>query len=427
MFLLAACQSPKEPEKPAAQRKNILLITMDALRQDHLSTFGYERPTAPNLNWLSVNGLAVRNLIPTGCTAPISLTSLLTGRPFSYDQMAGDDTLADANLTLAEILETAGYHTAAFVASADLARARNFDQGFAVYEDFGTSAERFVTADVPVKAAIAYLRSQRDGAKPFFIYLHLREPHPPWRHPSPWLSGEEKSESFFDNDCNYLPSGDELVFVEDHQKNDLIAKYDAALRFADAQIGELFGELRSGGEIDRTVIAVTAPHGIELLDRYSATHAYNPFDEVLRGALLLLDQSASFKETIAPSLQARIFDVAPTLLGRAGVEIPASVEGVDLLTASTAMPELAFSHCANADVVRTLDYKLVDFDFSEARRQKRNPPSGMQEGLHLFALRADPGEKVDVKESHPEELERLKAALEDYRKRLGKPPGGGPS
>lgn len=418
--VLLGCQPASEPLP--AKKKNVLIIVLDAVRQTHLSTFGYFRPTTPNLDWLAVNGLTVRNVIPTGCSTTVSLTSLFTSMPYAYNQMESGTTLRDDNMTLAEIFGPAGYRTAAFVASPALARESNFDQGFATYMDFKESGNPYVGADIAIKAAIDDLKAHAGDPSPFFLYVHLQEPHPPWKHESPWLSGKEAEESFLDKGCRYLPSADEMAFVEDHQKAAMIAKYDGALRFADEQIGVLIKELRSLNRLDDTIIAVTTGHGIELLDRFSATHAYNPFDEVVRGFLIVFDRSASFRDAIATDLQVRIFDVGPTLMGLAGVAVPSSVEGVDMLQSAKDLPQTAFVHCAGADVVRSFEYKLIDFDFSQLRQRGLRPPATLEDGVKLFALRADPGETAGVKDSESSELARLQAALVEYRKSLGTPP-----
>jgi arylsulfatase A-like enzyme len=420
LVLLAGCQPASEPAK--AKKKNVLIIVLDAVRQNHVSTFGYFRPTTPNIDWLAVNGLAIRNVIPTGCSATVSLTSLFTSKAYTHSQMESATTLREDNMTLAEVFGPAGYRTAAFVASPVLARAANFDQGFATYKDFQEGGGGYITADVPIKAAIDDLKAHADDPAPFFMYIHLREPHPPWNHETQWLGGKESATSFFDKDCMYLPTADELAFVESHQRADLIAKYDGALHFADEQIGVLIKELRSLNRIDNTVIAVTTSHGIELLDRFSGTHAYNPFDEVVRTFAVIFDRNASFKDAIAGSLQARNFDIGPTLMGLAGVDLPSGVEGVDLLQSPKDLPQRTFVHCVDADVVRTLEYKLIAFDFSRLRDMKLNPPAKTEEGLKLFALRADAGETADVKNSDATELGRMQEALDEFRKTLGNPP-----
>jgi arylsulfatase A-like enzyme len=406
LLVAAGCRSAPAPE---SARKNVLLVTLDGARQDHVSAFGYARQTTPNLDWLAAHGVAFRTVIPTGCATQISLTSLFTSRPYADTQVEAGTVLRAANLTLAESFAAAGYDTAGFVASPVLAADSGFGQGFAVYEDFHDAAATYVGAELPVGAAIRYLQT-RDGARPFFLYLHLEEPHPPWRHGSPWLQGDERAESFFGKGCTYMPSADELAQLDPRTKANLIAKYDGALHYADAQIGRLLDQLRSSAALARTVIAVSTDHGIELVDRYSATHGHNPFDEVVRTFLILFDQSAAFAG-VATENQARGFDVGPTLMALAQVEPPPDAEGVNLLHRDAAVPDLAFTRCYNADVVRTSSYKLIDVDFGVARSRGDHLPVGLPEGRQLFDLRRDPGERRDVLAAYPD----IAAALQRAR------------
>lgn len=424
LLFLAACSSSSEPPKPP-KKKNVLLITLDALRQDHISAFGYFRQTSPNIDWLTINGVAFRRVITTGCSPRMSLTSLVTSQPYAYSQLEGRTVLRESNETLAETFAAAGYRTAAFVASPILASESNFDQGFQTYVDFAEAPAAYITADLPVQAAIDHLKtgtSKAADAPPFFIHLHLQEPHPPWTHGSPWLSTEEKSDSFFNETCNYIPSADELALVGSDEKEHLIAKYDGSLHFADEQIGALLKELRTDGRLKNTIVAVTSPYGIELLDRFSVTHDYNPFDEVIRTFLIVFDQSASFKDAIPDALQARIFDVGPTLMGLADVTPPEGTEGVDLLGPPQDMPEFAFTRCANADTVRSIDFKLISVDLSRLRDSERQLPVGLDEGVRLYVLRSDPREEIDARESRPDQLARMQEALNGFRAALGREP-----
>jgi arylsulfatase A-like enzyme len=421
LIAAAGCSSPPEPPKPP-QRKNVLLITLDGLRQDHLSAFGYTRQTSPSIDWLVLNGIAFRTVVPAGCSTRASLTSLLTARPYAHSQLENGTALKEGNDTLAEAFQRAGYSTAAFVGSPLLAAETSFGQGFQTYDDFGETADTFVGAEVPVGAAIKHLQARAADAPPFFLYLQLQEPHPPWKHGSPWLKGEEPMDSFFKESCAYIPSADEMALIGPQQKEHLVAKYDGALRFADEQIGALTAHLRSTGLLANTIIALTTTHGIELLERFSAGHAYNPYDEVLRTFVVFFDQSRSFKEAIPDAVQPRMFDIGATLTAMAGVEKPADSPGIDLLGAPGSVPDFAFAHCDVADVVRSLEYKLIAFDLSVLRALGKPVPPQLTDGTKLYALRSDPREQIDASESNPEQLALMQSALDGFRAALGRKP-----
>jgi arylsulfatase A-like enzyme len=448
LFLLAslscnASDSTQPPEAIHSSRKNIVLITLDALRQDHLSAFGYSRQTSPNIDWLSKHGAVFRNVVPSGCSTKASLTSLYTSMDYRHHHVLRHGAvLNDEYSTLAEIFKQHGYDTAAFIGTPHLRGELNYDQGFDLYEDFSgfwlqvkgvvqrlipdalvlriPGADRFlermgyITAGLVVDAMLRYLAIRPAGDTPFFVYAHLEEPHPPWIHGSPWLTEKEEREQFFL--CTHVPSDEELKAVSSRTRENLIAKYDGAIRFADEQIGRLISALRNRGLLENSVIAVSTDHGLELLERYSATHGYNPFDEVVRTFLVLYDGSGRIGRVDTNRIQGRIFDIGPTLLGLANLEPPPGLDGIDLLNDPERLPPYAFSKCYNAEVVRSLDFKL----FEIRKVQGRNHPEGMPIGLQFYSLREDPGETRDVRERYPRRFEEMREELEAYRADLEK-------
>ena len=113
MLAGVGCSSPPSPPK-----KNVLLITLDDLRRDHIiSAFGYSRPTTPNVDWLAAKGVVFRNVVPTGGSTQVSLTSLFTSQQYADAQAKRSTVLKASNVTLAETFAAAGYDTAGLVAS----------------------------------------------------------------------------------------------------------------------------------------------------------------------------------------------------------------------------------------------------------------------------------------------------------------------
>jgi arylsulfatase A-like enzyme len=404
------------PEDPDPEAPNVVLITLDGLRRDHVSWFGYPRATTPNIDWLASRGLALSNMVPTSCSTKISLTSLFTSRDYPNHSVADwRQVLDDENVTLAEIFRDGGYATAGFVGSSWIVRKFNYGQGFDVYEDFRDSEVKKVEAHLVVGGAMEYLRAlPRERERPFFLYLHLKEPHPPWRQGSPWLTQDEASDRFFDKGCLYIPSEAELAALPDATRRSLIAKYDGAIKYADDWIGVLLATLRSIGEIDRSIIAVSTDHGIELADRYSGTHGLTPFDEVVGSFLMLFDGRRSLSGRIATDVQGRIFDIGPTLLALAEVPAPEGLDGIDLIGSPGSLPEYAFTTCYMGQVVRSPSHKLIHVDSSAFDRPSRRRPAELDSEWKLFDLRADSGETQDVREGEPEVFARMQQALRSY-------------
>lgn len=399
-----------EPPGPGAP--NVLLITLDGLRRDHLSAFGYARKTSPNIDWLAERGLAFSEIVPSSCSTKISLTSLLTAQDAPRHGLSDHrDVLPDETVTLAEIFQSRGYETAAFVATAWIAKSLNYDQGFEVYQDFRDSEKRAIRADMITSEASRYLWERPDEpTRPFFMYLHIHEPHPPWWGGSPWLEGNDRESRFFGKWCGYVPTDAERDALPDQTQRNLVARYDGAIHFADAWIGALLASLRRLDLLRNTVVAISTDHGMGMLSHYSGGHGYTPFDEVTRGFLVLYDGRTQLDAGSSASIQGRIFDVGPTLLGLAGIETPADLDGVDLLRQPERLPEVAFSTCYSGEVARSREYKLIRFDRSLYDEQGAWPRGVTGEWM-LFDLANDPQETRDVSAERPEVFARMREAL----------------
>lgn len=414
LALLTACSEEPRPSQaiaPPSGAPNVVLITLDGLRQDHLSAFGYARKTSPNIDWLAERGLAFSEIVPSSCSTKISLTSLLTAQDAPHHGLSDhEDVLPEETLTLAEVFQSHGYETAAFVATAWIARSLNFDQGFGVYQDFRDREERAIRADLVVGEASDFLWSRPDDAKrPFFMYLHVHEPHPPWWGGSPWLEGEERDSRFFGKWCGYVPSDAELDALPEQTRHNLVARYDGAIHYADAWIGALLATMRRLDLLRNTVVAISTDHGMGMLSHYSGGHGFTPFEEVTRGFLVLYDGRRQ-PEGPAPQIQGRIFDIGPTLLAKAGIAVPEGLDGVDLLGDAARLPEYAFSTCYSGEVARSREYKLVRFD--RALYDEHGAwPRGVTGEWMLFDLKADPKETRDVSDERPEVFARMRDVL----------------
>ncbi len=401
--------------KPSDPPEDILLVSFDALRQDHLSVFGYERKTSPTLEWLANHGTSMRDVVPAGLSTKTSLTSLVTALEYrTHHILQKNEHLPASIVTVAEALRDQGYATAGFVATPHLAAELGYDQGFDRYEDFASAGKHAVGAAEVRDRVLAYLDEPLlAGRRARFTYVHILEPHPPWLDPSPWLTMKEPGKRIFA--CVELPPPAKIAKITPQKLTNLIAKYDGAILAGDAALGAIVDKLRAQGRLARTVVGVTTDHGLELLDRYSASHGWNPFDEVARGFLVLYDGARPWGP--APVIQARNVDVLPTLVARAGASLAPTFQGVDVFGAADKVPEIAFSRGNHCVAVRTLTHKLVWVDFPE-----NVPfPASLTRGFSLFDLRTDPGERRDVKGEQPEVFAKLRDAfLAFQRDEVGK-------
>jgi arylsulfatase A-like enzyme len=387
--------------------KNVILITLDGARQDHLSLNGYERKTSPNIDWLAEQGTYFSTIIATGCSTKGSLTSLLTSLGFaSHGIFAHEASLPKRAKTLAEAFRERGYRSGGFVATPMLAKSMGYGRGFDQYEDFMSRRMDLVLAPTVMDEALKWLASLADDDK-YFLYLHFEEPHPPWPQECPWCDKSNPAQPL--TDCTTIPP--EALFEKEVALKALYLKeYDGAIWSADHQIGRLLERLRTRGELDRTVIAVSTDHGYELLDRYHVGHGRNPFDEVVKIFLVLYGEGKRRSTN-----QGSITDIGPTLLGSAGIAKPPEFEGRDLIRQGFASDPMAFTQGYGVVSVRTKRYKLIEVNWPSDIPQ---PKYIKEYGFQLFDLLMDPRESVDVKGKYPRESEQLRNSLLDYSKRL---------
>ena len=282
---------------------NVLLITIDTLRADHVGSYGYSKGTTPTLDALAVEGVRFATPVaPTPLTLP-SHTSILTGLfpPAHGVRHNGMFRLDPAVETLAERMHEGGYATAAFVGSVVLAKRYGLDQGFEVYNDeptrekSGPSGFRESPAAVVTDRALRWLDAT-DG--PFFLWVHYYDPHARYTPPSPF------SKRFADQ------------------------PYDGEIAYVDSQIGRLLQRLRGSGRFEQTFIVVTSDHGESLGEHGEATHSYTLYDPVLLVPLIFRGPDIPASRVVTGVV--RTIDIAPTLLWSLGLDPLPDADGEDL-------------------------------------------------------------------------------------------------
>jgi arylsulfatase A-like enzyme/thioredoxin-like negative regulator of GroEL len=372
-----------EPERAAL---HVLLVTLDTTRADRLGCYGYAGARTGRLDRLAAEGVRFENAF---ADAPITLpshASLLTGlHPFEHGvRNNGNFYLPEKLETLATVLDRRGYRTAAFVSAFVLDRRYGLARGFQTYDDRtdephgaggSTDAER--RGDRTVRAASRWLDEHaRGGSKtPFFLWLHLYDPHEPYRPPPPF-SGEHAGRP-----------------------------YDGEIAFADAAVGAVLDRLQQLGLLDRTLVAVVADHGESLGDHGEETHSMFVYESAIRVPLILWRPGLLPAGRVVAS-PVRTVDVAPTvldLLGAPPLAAPRArslrgvIEGRDEpappVYAETWVPKL-YMNGAALRALRTERFKLI-----EAPRPE------------LYDLARDPGESDNRIAADPATAERLRAEL----------------
>jgi len=360
---------------------NLLLITIDTLRTDRLGAFGSTRGLTPRLDRLGAEGL---RLTRTYTSAPLTLpahASLLTSASPPVHGVRNNSLfrLGDNLPTLATVLKAAGYRTGAFVGAFVLDARFGLARGFDLYDDrYGEGAageeperraEEVVAraSDWIAQSAIANQSAIRNpqSALPWFAWVHLYDPHAPYRAPEPYASRHEP--------------------------------YDAEVAYADASIGTLLDRLSAAGELDRTLIVFTADHGESLGEHGEATHGVFVYESTMRVPALVWAGNRIGGRSYGGL--ARLVDLAPTAADLLGLTVPAAFEGRSMLAAvnageagSQAPP--AYIEAMDAKLTRNWApltgivsgaFKLIDLPVPELYDLARDPG----EATNLFARDAE--------------------------------------
>ena len=407
-------------------RLNILLITIDALRADHLGIYGYPRPTSPNIDRLARQGVVFQRAISQWPKTSPSFASMMSS---TYGHTNGlirttAQRMPDRFLMLAELLQAGGYSTRAAVANVNLARVFNFDQGFETYlEPWKESDERRRTALV-TREGLDLLQRDEDG-RPFFVWLHYFDPHARYQPPAPY-SG------MFVNDAHFDPSW--RMPLQRERRQDIggipttaslgseeriayyVAQYDAEIRSVDHQVGILLKALEARGLAGQTLVVIAADHGESLGDHnYFFEHGRFPYDDCVHVPLILRGPGiGKTGAVVRPAVE--MIDLLPTLLDLAGLPSDPEAEGRSLRRfledgdrAAGAREAYAFSESGYGREyqrsVTTDRYKLVYVPDAGDRQVMKGRE------LELYDVATDPGETKNLVDQRPEVAGRLKEQL----------------
>ena len=319
-----ACSEPTIPSKPApsdlgtlaaagsARGFDVLVVTLDTTRADHLSCYGYPHETTPNIDALSTTGLRFAHAVaPAPVTLPSHVTIFTGLQPPSHGVRDNGQTLDGDVVTMAERMRDAGYATAAFLSAYVLDERFGLAQGFDVYADDVVPATGELRVgpnerpgDQTTDAALAWLEQvTANEEQRFFAWVHYFDPHFVYAPPA------EFKEQF------------------EHP-------YDGEIAFADQQLGRVIRHLENAGRLERTLIIVTSDHGEGLGQHGEATHSLLLYDTT-QMVPLVISCPALFGDRLA--VEDRVVglaDIYPTVLGLMGMTQEAQLDGHDLFRVS---------------------------------------------------------------------------------------------
>ncbi len=394
-FATAACGRRDEPGP--FRDVPIVLISIDTLRADHLPAYGYQAVATPAIDELARDGVVFENAYshyPLTFPSHSSMLSGLLPPNHGVRDNLGYSFDATKHPDLATLLAGAGYATGGFVSAFVLRRDTGLAAGFATY-DSDISIEPGAALDSgqrpgaeTTEHAIAWLRQHTAG--PTFLFLHLYEPHTPFTPPEPWKS-------------RYASS-----------------PYDGEIATADAAVGKLLAELRALGLYDRAIVMVVGDHGEGLGDHAELHHGVFLYRSTLHVPMIVkLPKGERAGSRVAAPVG--LVDIAPTLLGLAGVKSDASFDGRSLFArpdparaiyAETYYPRLHYGW-SDLKAVYESRWSLINgpdpelYDLAADRDQARNV---LADNRREFARLRDVGVAVDKPLVEPETVDAETAA-----------------
>jgi arylsulfatase A-like enzyme len=313
--LLLRGTAPPDAEPQAAPspgavgaRPNVIVMLVDTLRADHLGMYGYERDTSPALDEWAAGAVVFQQAYALSSWTRPSTVSLLTGLdPIHHRVEDRLDVIPQHVRLLSERLKERGYATFGAITNPHVSAAWAFDRGFDDYVDLketgrGTAADAVADHVIALGEALA-------ASQPFFLYLHLIDPHTPFDPPPPY-------------DTLFADDPDDAVEWA-------IGGYDGEIAFVDEQLGRMLAALRARGLEDDTLTILVSDHGEELMERGNIGHGVHLFEEVVRVPLVIRFPGGAHGGLRVPQ-RVSLIDVVPTLLARLGDTPPEDMDGRDL-------------------------------------------------------------------------------------------------
>ncbi|HEV8114504.1 MAG TPA: sulfatase [Planctomycetota bacterium] len=366
---------------PPAKRPNLLFISIDTLRADHLGAYGWNRPTSPNLDAFAAKSVVFENAQSASSWTLPSLASVMTSLQASTHGCEKDSARLDPSYTtLAEILRDAGYDTAIVASHLFLNAGHGLQQGFTRVDTRILQDERAITSPAVTDWGVHWLEQKaavHDGA-PWFLWLHYFDPH------APYLVHEGISEAF----------GTETD----------LDRYDGEIAFTDRHLGRLFEAFERLGFAADTVVVLVADHGEEFGEHGQKGHGYDLHEEVIHVPLVVRAPGLAPRRVPEP---VPTVDLMPTLLDLCGARADHEIEGRTLAPllrgeggpAREAFSEARWKFRHDIASLRRGPWKYIDSHRGDEVLEM------------LFDHAVDPAETKNVLAEHPDVAAELRAGL----------------
>jgi len=416
----------------AEDKPNIMLITMDTTRADHLSCYGYHKNTSPHLDTLAQEAVRFENAYaPSPWTLP-SHASLLTGiYPAQHGAHWDDESvkanwpagLAEQYKTLTEILVDNDYKTAGVIGAPFCHSSFGLAQGFKYYDDalvnvipdlehftlFKILSRWFLLMDIATKKGLNGCRiaSQinklvfswldKHSQDPFFLFIHYYDPHAPYLPPDGYSL-------LFREDENT-----EITESERHKRY-LLSQYDGEIAYLDYHLGKIFEKLKELKIYDSTMIIITSDHGEFFGEHECWTHGYELYQEVLK-VPLIIKYPSNYVKTGVYQERVSLVDIMPTILYVLGLPIPKEVQGAALCEGESKVMAEVYRHAYRS--IPEWELKFAR-DLQSLYLGNYKYIKDMNGQGELYDIVNDPRELRNLINIMPEEAEKMELKLTEW-------------
>jgi arylsulfatase A-like enzyme len=346
LLTVASCSSKSQDSPPVeasraaplppvelSEASNILIISVDTLRPDHMSLYGYSRSTTPEVDKFFAKAEIYERAYSAEANTTPSVVSMLSGLYPSRHRLRLFYQRLEPNVyLLSDYLEAAGYQTAAIVSNFVLtSEATGLSTRFETYDDFVTERElrREVyerRASRTTDAAIKWLDRGRNPERPHLLWVHYIDPHAPYFPPPEEMKQDFLHKGHHELDMARVPPEVRLPDVRDALE--YVDRYDEEISYVDHQIGRLLRHHKVLRLTDAAIVVFAADHGEALLEhgRYFS-HGYQVWESIMRVPLAILRPGAEAKRISTP---VSLVDLTPTLLTYVGYPLPSGLDGIPL-------------------------------------------------------------------------------------------------
>jgi arylsulfatase A-like enzyme len=433
----------------AGFKPNIILISIDTLRADHLGCYGYERETTPSIDRLSQDSVLFSHTYsPTDSTLPSHMSMLTSLYPTNHGLVTmplggpqGESLSLDpAILTLSDLLRKEGYATSAFTGGAQVSSQFGFSKGFDFYQENKGSILNDTAESLSEKTSEWLLMNQD---KKFFLFLHTYQVHAPYTPPSPY------DDSFLSKNAKWKEAdiikilasrqGKYSQLTQDEREN-LIALYDGEIKYTDEQfIQPLISQLKKLNLYDQSMIIFTADHGEEFYEHKGWEHSHSVYNENIHVPLIIKFPYSKHRGKKVEST-ARITDILPTILEEVGIKkknlrfdgrdlselidgkenSPRTSIGFNFYAEYKDPKDMALRFSLLKITIINDRFKLIlneEYPKDSSRRifWTYNPPPFSLSRRELYDIKNDFRETKNIAETNPEAVRMLMDSVEPFR------------